>query len=188
MLFDVLQRELTVFVVISHSGFLGRGAVGPSNLYGLLGEPGVGALDGTESRGVDGGLVDTNGVSVVGAVRREINRGPGHADVVTVIGAVRREVNRGLGHADVVTVRRLDTRAVFTLDNVNGGVVGAVSAVDLNVGVRLGNARSEERERVSAKQELFFSSFVLFVSWSTSPSKRKLIVSKLPAGYCFCRD
>lgn len=65
--------------------------------------------------GVDGGLVDADGLLEDGAVAGAVNGGADYVDLVTVVG--------------------LEAGAVFTLGNVDDRVVGAVRPVELNAGL-----------------------------------------------------
>jgi hypothetical protein len=131
-----LDTVMTVLVVVTHLGFLGGGSGVTGCVDGLFGELDVRLVeDGTRSGridcrlayadrllgvsgsvtgGVDGGLVDTNGLLEGGTVARAVNGGADYVDFVTVVG--------------------LETGAVFTLGDVDDWVVRAVRPVDLNAG------------------------------------------------------
>jgi hypothetical protein len=133
---------LTVFVVVTHlrSG-VRRSVTGSVN--GLFGDLHVLVVDGARSRGVEGSLGDVGGGLLEdGAVARAVYCGGVDVDALLVNGAVAGAVNGRTGGADFFAVVGLEARAVFTLGDVDDGVVGAVSAIDLNAGLddrRLGS-------------------------------------------------
>jgi hypothetical protein len=150
---------VSVFVVISHSRLLVRGAVA-RRLDGLLGNLYVSVVRRSSLRSVDSFLCEGDLVGVVRDVSGSIDGSTSHGDVFLEMGSMRRCVNSSTGYGDVFLEVRamsrcvdggtgdtdivsedggLNSRAVLAFNAVNGRVVGLVMAVNLNG--RLGVAR-----------------------------------------------
>jgi hypothetical protein len=134
---------VSVLVVVTHLGFLSGGRRVTGSVDGLFGELDVRLVEGgTRAGRIDSRLADADRLLVDGGVAGSVDGGLVDADGVLKGGTVGRAVNGGADYVDFVTVVGLETGAVFTLGNVDDGVVRAVRLVDLNAGFGVGRLRS----------------------------------------------
>jgi len=133
------EKRLTIFIVVTHLGFLGAGSGGTGNVDGLFGELDVRLVeDGTGSGGIDSRLADADRLLVGGCVAGSVDGSLVDTNALLEDGAAARDVNSDAGYVDLVTVVGLEARTVFTFGDVDDGVVRAVRSVDLNTGLGVG--------------------------------------------------
>jgi len=138
-----LDAVMAVLVVVTHLGFLSGGRRVTGSVDGLFGELDVRLVkDGARAGRIDSRLANADRLLVDGGVAGGVDGSLVDANGVLEGGTVGRAVNGGADYVDFVTVVGLETGTVFTLGNVDDGVVRAVRPVDLDAGFGVRGLRS----------------------------------------------